>query len=395
MTPVTDADFERAGGLSPRAVLRYLRSRGWSYDRDYGRGELWTLAVPQTPGGPFAGGPPYEVLVPLDRTRDYAARIADVLETLSTVEARSPGQLLREMALPSADWQFLRLAPPGPSGTAPLVDLVPALAGLKDVMTAAAAAAFAAEPQSVQPAQKPQRVKDHVATVRLDQTRVGSYVIAAHTPLSEPPPPAFLPLDGRPDSVSEPAERLVSRRLWAGVYCARQAAEQAVRDDTLDHFAEFAPAGLSANLCEALVRIAGDERRPYDFTFAWSGDLPMDQKTPPVDLNRRLFVALEAGAKDLRERLGHRNVLVHGNVVRLDRALTHGPGEATVLGNLEGEGDRRPRRYRMVLEEQDYSRASVAHDRGHEVAVRGDVVARGGHARVEPVTEFAVTQATD
>lgn len=228
----------------------------------------------------------------------------------------------------------------------------------------------------------------------LDQTRVGSYVIAAHTPLSEPPPQAELPFADA-TARREPFERLVSRRLWAGVWSAQQAAERSVREDTLYDFELYAPAGLSANLCEALVRIAGDEYRPYELNFAWSGELPMEQATPPVRLHKRLLPALEEGAKDLRTRLGQRDVVVHGTVVRLDRSLPYGPGEVTVLGNVEGEEHRRPRRYRVTLREQDYSQAAFAHDRGHEVTVRGDLTVSGGHTRLEPVTVFTVRHVAD
>jgi hypothetical protein len=393
MTVITDAEFARAAELPPRAVLRYLRGRGWSPVRDFGRGQLWEMAVSGEPG------PPYQVLVPLEsRLRDYPSRITDLLETLSVVESRRLGDVLREMTLPPADWQYLRLLPPGPSGTAPLVDLVPALTGLKDLMTAAAAAALAPEPQPVQPAQKPQRVKEFVASVRLDQTRVGSYVIAAHTPLPELPVQEELPFEEPAETTRrEPFARLVSRRLYAGIWCAHQAAERTVREDSLDDFAryEYAAAGVSANLCEALVRIAGEEQRPYELGFAWAADLPVEQDTPPVGVSRPLLAALEAGARDLRARLGQRGITVHGTVVRLDRSLPYGPGEVTVLGNAEGEEDRRPRRYRMVLEQDDYSQAGFAHDQGHEVTIRGDLVMRGGHARLVPVTGFLVRQVHD
>ncbi|MBT2524552.1 hypothetical protein J7E91_03690 [Streptomyces sp. ISL-99] len=391
MTVISDAEFDRAAELAPHALLRYLRGRGWSPLRDYGRGQLWVLPVPDDPALP------YEVMVPLDRRpRDYGDRVADVLETLSAVEARRPGDVLREIALPPADWQYLRLLPPGPSGTAPLVDLVPALTGLKELMTAAAAAALAPEPQPVQPSQKPQRVKDFVSSVRLDQTRVGSYVIAAHTPLPEPPPQSELIFDDFADeSRREPFERLVSRRLYAGVLCAYQAAKRTLEEDSLDDFAQYASAGVSANLCEALVRISGEERRTYELSWAWSGELPVEQETPPVSIPTLLIPALEAGAKDLRARLGQRDAFVNGTVVRLDRSLPYGPGEATVLGATDGEEGRRPRRYRMVLEQDDYSRATFAHREGHEVTVRGDVVMRGGHARLEPVTGFTVRHVYD
>jgi hypothetical protein len=387
MTAITDAEFEQAAGTAPKAVLRYLRARGWGFARDFGRGQLWELRTADD------HGPPFQVLVPLERqVRDYQSRVADLLETLSAVEGRRPAEILREMSLPPADWQYLRLVPPGPSGTAPLVDLVPALAGLRDLMTAAAAATVATEPQPVQPAQKPQRVKDYVASVRLDQTRVGSYVIAAHTPLSEPPAQPELPL---PDALpQEPFERLVSRRLYAGVVCARQAAERSVAGDSLDDFARYVHAGLSANLCEALVRIAGEERRGYRLSFAWSADLPVEQSTPPVAIGQRLLGALEEGAKDLRARLGRRGVMVRGTVVRLRRDFPRGPGEVTVSGYLVDEDDR-TRRVRMTLGREHYDRAALAHKEGHEVIVEGDLTVHGTAARMERVTGFHLQYVDD
>ncbi|MEU1785895.1 hypothetical protein ABZ553_08485 [Streptomyces sparsogenes] len=389
MIPISDAEFEQAAELSPSAVRRYLRGRGWVLARDSGRGQLWELRVDGD------AGPPYRVLVPLERRfRDYAGRIIDLLETLSAVETRLPGEVLREMALPSADWQYLRLVPPGPSGTAPLVDLVPAFAGLRELMTAAAASAAAPEPQPVQPAQKPQRVKDFVAGVRVDQTRVGSYVIAAHTPL---PAPAsgqeeFLFDDMAP---SEPFERLVSRRLYAGVVCARRAAELTVANDSLDDFGLYTAAGLSANLCEALVKISGEARSPFSLHFAWSPDIPVEQSTPPVSLAGPLLEALEEGANDLKARMGRRDVVLRGTVVRLRRELPYGPGEVTVYGYLVDEGDDRLRRIRMTLDAQQYDRAAAAHRAGDEVIVQGDLLVRGATARLERIAGLTVRPVAD
>ncbi|WP_445518334.1 hypothetical protein [Streptomyces sp. NEAU-174] len=388
MIPITDAEFEQAAGLPPGAVRRYLRGRGWTLARDSGRGQLWELSADDD------AGPPYEVLVPLERKfRDYPGRITDLLETLSMVEARRPGEVLREMALPSADWQYLRLVPPGPAGTAPLVDLVPAFAGLRELMTAAAAATVAPEPQPVQPAQKPQRVKDFVAGVRVDQTRVGSYVIAAHTPL--PAPSEQGELYDEDASHPEPFERMVSRQLYAGVYCAYRAAEITVENDSLADFGLYTAAGLSANLCEALVKISGEARSAFSMHFAWSPDIPVEQPTPPVSLAGPLLEALEEGAKDLKARLGRQDVVLRGTVVRLRRESRYGPGEVTVYGHLVEEGDDRLRRVRMTLDPQDYDKAAAAHRAGDEVIVRGDLMVRGATARMERIDGLTVRPVVD
>ncbi|MFD4696697.1 hypothetical protein [Streptomyces niveus] len=396
MSVITDAEFEEARTLDPEVVRRYLRGKGWRAERDLSGAELWergSVADEQ--------GPPYEMLVPSRRLRDYPGRIADILETLALVEARRPGDILREMRLPPVDWQFLRLMPPGPSGTAPLLDLVSALTGFKDLHTAAASSAV--EPQAVQPGQKPQVVKDHVAAVRLDQTRVGSYVLAAHTPL--PDPSSQLPgstheqaalfhedaSPGGPGSGrTEPFGRRVTRMLFAGVTCAVAAADETLARDALADFELYTGAGLSANLCESLVKIAGEERRDFSLAFAWSSELPVDQPSPPVVIAPRHLEALEEGAKDLRARLGHeRGAVLHGMVTRL-HAEDHGSREATVYGSFEHEDYARVRHVRVRLRPDDVDRATEAWRNRYEVLVKGDVEPRGNGVRMRDVTAFVV-----
>lgn len=382
MIAISEAELSQVQELATSSLLRYLRGRGWSPQRNYGRGQLWVLPVPGD------SSEPYEVLVPLDRgPRDYADRVADLVETLSMVEGRSPRDVLREISLPSADWQYLRLTPQGPSGTVPLTEVVPVLAGLRDLMTSATAAEAAPEPQAVQPATKPQLVKDHVASVRLDQTRVGSYVVAVHTPLPDVPAQGYLFDD---DSRKQPFARRVSRRLYAALVCAREAADASLRDDEVADFAPYVAGGLSANLCEALVRIGGDAGPGFSFDFAWSSDLPMDRPTKRIRLVRPQLVALDAGAQDLRARLGSRDMTLVGSVVRLNRELPHGPGTVTVAGSFEDRGEGRLRRVRMPLDQHDYGKAAEAHRRGDEVLVRGDLTALGNAPRMESIRSFVV-----
>ena len=89
--------------------------------------------------------------------------------------------------------------------------------------------------------------------------------------------------------------------LFAGVTCAHVAAEETLATDSLDSFERYTRAGLSANLCEALVKIAGEAQRPFSLAFDWSPEVPMEQESPPVALTPRHVRVLEAGAKELRD----------------------------------------------------------------------------------------------
>jgi hypothetical protein len=395
MTVITDAEFAQAETLAPEVLRRYLSDRGWRAERDLAGAELWEWKPRDELG------PPYELLVPVRKRRDYAGRVADILETLAVVEARPAGAILREMHLPPVDWQFLRLVPPGPSGTAPLIDLVSALTGLKDLHTAAASSAFG--PRAVQPAQKPQPVKDHVAAVRLDQTRVGSYVVAAHVPLPENSS-VGRPREGQEALFAEadltrqralaaqrpePFRRQVSRMLYAGVTCAHRAAELTLTRDSVPPTEHMAGAGLSANLCEALVKIAGEEQRDFSLSFAWSSERPVEQPSPPVSISRRHTKALEAVAQDLRERLGREeDAVLHGVVQKLHRDVH--PREATIFGSFLHEDHRRQRRVRVELRAEDIDRATEAWRDGWEVTVTGDLEPRGTGVRMRGVSGFVV-----
>lgn len=372
--------------LEPHAVLRYLGAHGWTFAENYGRGQIWQFIPPDS-----TDTRPFQVLVPLDAAlRDYPERMAELLDTLGTVEDRRPSEILRGLFMPSSDTQYLRLQPLGPPGTAPLLDVVPALIGLQELMLSAATSALSLQPQSVQPPVRPSPARNFVGGVRLGQTQVGSYIIAVQTALPQPEPQQLSIFDTPSTSPAEPFERKVSRTLYAGILSARDAAEHALKTNDLSLFERFAPTGLSANLCEALVKIGGKEGRDFDLRFNWSPDYPIGLKTHPLTFRRRSLQVLADGAKDLRARLGEHGVRVRGTVVRLHREASEGPGEVTISGYTLGDEYQRNRRYRMFLAAEPYSEANRAHDQGHEVQVLGDVEMSGNRAHIRPVHQFQV-----
>ncbi|MFE3380790.1 hypothetical protein [Streptomyces anulatus] len=160
-----------------------------------------------------------------------------------------------------------------------------------------------------------------MSSVRLDQKRVGSYVVAVHTLLPGEPAQGSL---FHHDSCEEPFARRVTRKLYAALICAREAADLTIRDDELADFTRFAHGGLSANLCEALVKIGGEDGSGFSFDFTWSPDLPVEQSTRRIELAPPQLAALDAGAKDLRARLGRMDMTLLGSVVCLRRELLYG-----------------------------------------------------------------------
>jgi hypothetical protein len=230
----------RAARLRPDDILRYLSATGWQRTRDYGRGQIWALDV-----GANGHGQPYEVLVPLDqRLRDYALRMADLLETVAAAEQRDPRSVLGDLDLRWADVLYARLH------TLSLAGLAPALTGLRDLMLSAAKTV------------EPKRAWEQVRKTQVGTSRTGAPLITVRTALSQEP--------------GEPFERRVTRTVYEGVSTAWGASSG--DPDAHTYFAArngHAPSRtVPPEIGAALARIGGRAREGFELRFAWSPDVP-------------------------------------------------------------------------------------------------------------------------
>jgi hypothetical protein len=216
--------------------------------------------------------------------------------------------------------------------------------------------------------------------VRIGAPAEGSFILSVHTPV---PPRLSAPQASISDQdvmdafePAEPFERRVSLKLFDAVRAAHDAANGAlVSSNGLDAFTEAVPKGVSANLCEALVGLGGEAGHPFDFTLRPAPSRPLRARDlTPIRFRRDHLPVLASAAQELRERVAEESVLLVGNVVRLHREGS-GPGEISVAGTIDG--DDRLRRVWLSLGEEDYSRATQAHQEMSLVSVRGDLVRRG------------------
>jgi hypothetical protein len=260
-------DTGRAARLRPDDVLRYLAATGWQRTRDYGRGEIWALAMGQS-----ARSHPFEVLVPLDqRLRDYPLRMTDLLETLAAAEQRDPTSVLGDLDLRWADVLYARL------DTFSLAGLAPALTGLRDLVLAAAKAV------------EPRKAWDHVRNTQVGTAHTGNPLITVRTELSR--------------GVGEPVERRVTRTIYEGV----MAAYRVTSSDREAHvfFPDqngygAAPAEAPHGICVALARIGGRSRQGYELRFAWSPDVPFKGHQSSFEFTSAMLTDVARAARGLR-----------------------------------------------------------------------------------------------
>jgi hypothetical protein len=182
----------------------------------------------------------------------------------------------------------------------------------------------------------------------------------------------------------------VSRQLYRAVVTARDAAEAVSHGERLNIFDNYGDVGVSANMCEALAGLGGDDKHTVELRFTWAQSRPVRDATPPVTLSRTHIGILGEAAKGLRRRNEVSDAVIRGTIKRLHREARSGPGDITIVGYVEGDLERRARRLRVHLSEEDYSRAGAAHDAGDEVIIRGGLLRHGTTTYVSPLREFQI-----
>ena len=303
----------------PRNVRLYLRIHGWAREpRREGEPDIWTL--PTEDGA-------YEVIAPSShRAFDYPRRIAELLRTVSIAENRSELELLRDLVTLTFDIQQIHgREHGGPPGTAPLRDAAVAFNAAQS-MIASALTSFE-QRRLVLPTRRPPRAAELMSRVLTGPATEGSYVIAVWVPV----PPRLRPNeDGilfEPEEFdpNEPYERSATKFLNRALTATREAAIDTLSGDfVLESFARRQDEGVSANLCESLVNLSGQEGTAFDVRFSWALERPVQELAPVVRFGNETIPVLREAAQALRSWIPEDDVTIRGNVVRLHREGNYG-----------------------------------------------------------------------
>lgn len=361
-------DVEALGALRPLEIATYLRASGWiERPAPFGEALAWHTADED-----------YEVLLPLSRRApDFLLRVSDLLATLAAQEERSEPELLRDLSLSTADVVRVRVQPTqSDDGTISLDDGVALVENARALVLAAACSTV--RPQALYPTRKPADAAEYIRRVRLGQTERGSFIVTVVSPVApilDVPPPGQLFPDTR-----EPFERRVTRTLMGALSAAHEAAQDVIgRGAGIAAFREVVGQGVSANLCDAIVGIAGDAGRPMSVRMAWSLARPMNVATvePEVTFDPDALTVLNEASRLLKESAPLDGVTLVGSITRLDRSTDDGPGEVVLTAAIPEISGNAPRGIKIALNEGPYHEALVAHDRGYLVTVTGDLRKEG------------------
>jgi hypothetical protein len=362
--------------IPPVDAALYLRSKGWVESSSQpGRASYWRLTV---------GDDEYEALLPLDHgLKDYALRMGELLHVLAVAEGRSQPEIYSDLLLVTADVMRIRIADPeSADGTLPIEDNAQIAQKARDLMLAAACAATDRRP--VWHTRKPVQAVDHVRKVRIGQSERGSYVIkviSRVTPLLQPGTSSLFQ--------EEPYERQVTQTLAGALQALDRAAERAAMTQKMEAFDDAVARGVSANLCDAVAGLWGEDERQrnMEFSFSWSPTRPADPGLPvKVTFQAdRVPVIREAG-RLMRERAPVKDFELRGPVVKLERGEGVSTGKVTIVGLVE----ERQARVGVELPDPYYQLAVQAHSQGKTVRCYGTLKREGRSYVVHNAGELTV-----
>lgn len=353
-------------------VTAYLAAHGWRREGTQGSAEIWSVRVSSLD---------VDVLVPVNAGfRDYPARLAELVRTLTEVEERPQAEVLRDLRDIRVDVQHVRLLPGTPHGTVPLHEGHVAVRGVHNLLLAAATSALLGSAPAVLPAQRPPEAWRFLRGVRLGQPGSGSYVLRVETPLVA-------------DLAEEPGLRAVSSRdVLTHLHDAVRTAHSVAATGTVFDFEGYAAAGVTANLCKALADLGGTQRTPFEIAFEWAPAVPLDAETPPLHFDRQRITRL----KDAGEHLGSVRVAgdatIEGHVVELRRESPDDPGTVIVDGIVSSADREWHDRITVRLPHHDYETAIRAHRAAATVVVRGLLVRSGNRLDLTEVQLITVKQ---
>ncbi len=345
--------------VSPTALSVYARAAGWRRQEPYRiHSDIY-----------IGDGLPEIILPRTERLGDYASVVAGLIEMFAQVVEQD--ELSVYGSLVTADRDVVRVrAGESEDGSVTLDGGVDLVTGARDMVLAAACSL--GESKAVYRAGANRAAVDLLAGVRLGQTDRGSFVVNLLTPVVPPLHVLF------PDTAYQdpPIERRLTLRLMEDLAAARQGAERSAAGDE-SAFRGVVESGVSANLCEALVRII-TAFSTVDVSVSWARTLPVTALRPPVRFGKTDAPLLREAARSLRERAPRPDVELFGYV----RLLTRAEGEEDGTIRLNALVDRKQQSVTALLERQDYERAVQAHGDRAVVVLSGDLERMGQRWRL-------------
>lgn len=351
-------DFQTT--VRARDVSGYLASKGWERDGDWHGASVWRL------------GTEARLLVPdLQAYDDADELIQAAVAKIAKYEARPELAVWQDIAEPTIDAQFYRLHPSAPAGSIPLPEGFKAARSIHDLLKFSAMATELG-PGMYFEGRRSQQVDIFLHQVMLGAAAPGSYILTARIPTNPIGPQQLDLMNG----TREFSGRAVIAHLHSALEATLAAAASALNDrGNLGSFYESVALGVSANLCEALSDLGGEQRnQPFEIGFSWARGVPGQPPPQEVRFTGTMPWILAKAADELIALARSGTARITGTITDLHDERNE-PSRIKVKGDLRASGQENfPRRpIWVVLSPTDYQAAIEAHRLGQHVEAEGNL----------------------
>jgi hypothetical protein len=219
----------------------------------------------------------------------------------------------------------------------------------------------------------PGSVGRYLEKVRVGQTERGSYIVNLLSPVSAVP----TQFEGTQEQLVQDGEqtgeayfsRSVTKMLRNALESTKMAAGESRSDPYYQAFVSAVHSGVSANLCESLVKMYESGRQEgIQVDLRWAYTLPQRREEQlSFNFDYDEVEVLRGAATVLRATDPFENYLLMGEVVGLRRDDLLHTGRATVRATVEGK----QRHVTVDLGHSDYNNAVASHYSGRRIRVRG------------------------
>lgn len=352
---------EEIASITALNLSAYLQKTGWEYQGIRGRNaHIYILTTGERKN--TVAVPAFELL------DDHAERIADAMEVISRAESRPPHTVFQDLA--KADNDSVRIASTNGAGRTPLTmsgsaDLLDAA---YDLMSYSARAAEVAKARNFKAAFRG-NVSAQVSSFLNGLTFYPDFLRGYRLTMYSPVSVELERSEERAEVNDEtPFSRETTQTLAQALDETSRALSKAVREQTTDHFRQTTQKGVSANLCDALSRLARGGKG-VSIEINWS--LLRGSASPPrsVAITHQHADILRSAADTLRTSDPSLEELVFSHVFRLERLPEEFDGKATLLALRDG----RTVRMSTEFDKVDYQTVIEAFTSQRSLSLIGDV----------------------
>lgn len=356
-------DFEVQAIAKPEDLTSWLRMQGWKHAGSLGnvaqrwQGERAAVVIPMESSAP-----------------DFKLRWSEALSQLSRLEGTDPEGIVLAAAKAGSDIAEFRAQGSQIDDSLPLGDASTFIDSVRRTMLASANSAL--QPRSYYGHSLPDAARDHANSVRMGQTRRGSYIVPVISRLP------VLQADDDDDSVLfedvafQPFARKAMLRLAIGLATLRELTH-GDSAPTRSAVTESVGQGVSFELCEAVANtLESQSIGSLEVTFAWAERLRVRAAPKMVHLEKPAAPMLRHLAAVLKgEPTVGRQTFV-GYVKRLDRGEDDEVGQI-ILRALDND---KARNITIDLTDEHYAVAGDANTGRRMVSATGVLVREPGRA---------------